>query len=398
MRQQFQLISRKRIFQFITLCIILSLNNCTNTSNDSPMEAKILSELIIGTYTKKEGHVDGKAAGISQMEVLENGQLQNPKLIADNIINPSYLSLSQDNQFLYAASETGPDVDSVAYIYAYGRKEDGNWEMLNRQSSFSFAPCYISVHPNGKVVAAANYVGGIVALYPLNEDGSLQEASTVIQLEGSGPHPRQDSSHPHSVVFSPDGKYCYIPDLGANKVWIYRYEESNHSLQPTTPGFVALPANAGPRHIIMHPNAKWIYVINELSSSVAFFQLEEDGYNLDLIQDVTTLPSDIEIYNTTADIHLTSDGKNLYASNRGHNSIAHFSINPNNGQLNQGGHYSTQGNTPRNFAIAPNDQYLYVANQDSDSIVGFKIAEDGTLDQFQVVETPTPVCLKFSRQ
>lgn len=369
---------------------------CETKTSDSEKSSESVEPLtmIVGTYTKKEGHVDGKAAGIYQFEVADNGYLNNQKLIANDIVNPSYLTLSPDKMLLFAVSEIGPDVDSVGYIHLYRKDENGNWTFVNKQSTHAFAPCYVSVHPSGKMVAVANYVGGTVALYPITEDLTLAPASSVIRLEGGSDHPRQDGSHPHSTVFSPDGKYMFVPDLGSNKIWSFEVDPATVSLNATDPEAVDLAPAAGPRHLIFHPNGQFVYVSDELDNTVTAFRLK-NGFELETLASYSTLPKNVDMESYVADIHMTSDGQHLYVSNRGHNTLAHFVVNPADGSLTVKAFHDVQGDFPRNFVIHPNDQWLYVANQNSDNITIFSISEEGDLNFSSELEVPTPVCLQF---
>lgn len=373
---------------------ILFFSACQNNPAPKAPDMESSYELLVGTYSKKEGHVDGKAEGIHQFAVNANGSLSGGGAVASNIINPSYLTLSKDGQFMYAASETGPDVDTVGYIYAYAKQASGEWKFLNRQSSHSFAPCYVAVHPSGRYVSVANYVGGTIAMYPIAEDGSLKLASAVMTLEGGSEHPRQDSSHPHATVFSPDGQYMFVPDLGANKVWVFKVDIESGTLEIRMTSKFPLQNEAGPRHLALHPNGSFAYLANELDNTVVVYDIS-DVSSINRLQTLSTLPEQVDIESYVADIHLTPNGEHLYVSNRGHNTLAHFVVDTATGMLTAKNYHDTKGDFPRNFVIHPDGSKLYVANQNTDTIVGYEIRESGDLSQFAVVESPTPVCLKF---
>ncbi|MEM9931467.1 MAG: beta-propeller fold lactonase family protein, partial [Bacteroidota bacterium] len=196
---------------FLLLGISFILNNCT-TESDTENDR---FDLWVGTYTRTEGHVDGKADGIYALRV--DGDSSAVETAAADIVNPSFVGLSPDGAVLYAVSEIGADVDSVGYVYAY-KKTAGQLELLNRQPTFSFAPCHVSVHPDGDWLYVANYVGGMIARYPLLGSGSIGSASDTLRFVGSGPHPRQEASHPHSVTPSPDGRWVMVADLGTDQV------------------------------------------------------------------------------------------------------------------------------------------------------------------------------------
>jgi len=380
----------------LLLLVFFSLNTC---KNETPMteSSAIDYELFVGTYTKKEGHVDGKAEGIGRFKVDQTGALSDFAVVGNQVINPSYLQLSPDGQWLFAASETGPDVDTTGYVYAYRRGEDGNWDYVNRQSSHSFAPCYISVHSSAPYVLVANYVGGTVCAYRYSEANGLEPAHSIIRLEGSTAHPRQESSHPHAAVLGPDEKFCYVPDLGANKIWIFAFDETDGTLKLKEDATVSVTAEAGPRHLIFHPNGKLAFLASELNNQVSAYRLGTDGYSLELIAEYSTLPSDFTGESYVADIHLTPDGQHLYVSNRGHNSLAHFKVGT-DGSLSTQGHYSVSGDFPRNFNIHPSGKLIYVANQNSSNIVSFTLdPASGKLSQLSNYESPTPVCLQFGK-
>jgi 6-phosphogluconolactonase len=366
------------------------LGGCRPAPDSSKRQDQAEMKLFVGTYTKKEGHVDGKGAGIYLLSVAA-GQARQLS-VSGGIINPSFLALAPGGRFLYAVSETGPDVDSTGYVYAY-QAEGDSLRFLNRQPSYSFAPCHISIHPSGRFALVANYVGGVFALYPLEANGRLGEASAVVRLAGSGPHPRQESSHPHSAGISPDGRFAYIPDLGTDKVMIYQIDTVAAGLQPA--GYAAVPPGSGPRHITFSADGRFAYVINELSSTISAFRREPASGQLDSLQLISTLPEGFEDDNYCADIHLSPDGRFLYGSNRGHNSLAIFAVDVQSGRLSALGHEPTRGDFPRNFALAPDGSAAYVANQNTGNIAVFQIKADGLLQYQSEISIPSPVCLKF---
>lgn len=389
------------IFNFVLLAVLFFFS-CDSRSVPDNTEQVIEQEVssskrmqaFVGTYTRKEGHVDGKAKGIYQISAdTSNGQLYRLNTVPD-IINPSYVIYSPDGKYLYAASEIGGGSDSTGYVYAY-RLQGEEVELINRQISHGLAPCHLAVHPSGKFLFVANYMGG-VAMYPIQEDGKLSPASDVKYLQGSGPHPRQNVSHPHSVTIDREGRFAYIADLGTDKIMIFLIDLENGTLQPAATPYAEVAPGAGPRHLTFHPNGQLVYAINELNSTITTFNYDRADGHLEALETVSTLPMAFNGDNTCADIHIEPGGRFLYGSNRGHNSIAIFSIDTKSGLLKSAGHQSTGGEIPRNFAIAPNGQFLYVANQNSDNIVYFKINEEnGSLDQFGELSIPTPVCIQF---
>lgn len=356
---------------------ILFLTGCTPelTSKDA---------LLIGTYTRKEGHVDGKAAGIYTLRMDAPVAMDS----TTGIVNPSYICLSPDGATLFAVSEIGPDVDSTGYVYSY-QHQSGRLKFISRQPSHSFAPCYASVHPSGKWLYVANYVGGMVARYAVGTDGSLAAPDTL-RLSGKGDHPRQEASHPHSTVVSPDGQWVMVADLGTDKVHTYHADAATW----TEVSQLALPAASGPRHLVFHPTRPYAFLLNELSNTVAVLHYNAANGSLNILAYHPMLPDGFTDFSLGADIHVTPDGQYLYASNRGHNSLVGYRINAANGGLERIGFFPTLGDFPRNFTIHPSGAYLTVANQNSDNIVRFQIdPATGQLTEQGQWTVKTPVCL-----
>jgi 6-phosphogluconolactonase len=378
-------------------CLALLLFSCNSPQAETMSSDSSNATVWAGTYTKKEGHVDGKAAGIYRLELDRKTGAVQLAYTQDDIINPSFVTLSPDRNFLYAVSETGPDVDTnTAYVHAYAIGKDGQLDFINRQPSYSFAPCYASVHPGGKWLVITNYVAGRVVSYPLAADGAMGEAAHSIRLEGSGPTNRQEDSHPHSAVFSPDGKWLYVADLGTDKIMTFQFDELKGQLVAAASPFTELTPGAGPRHLVFHPSEPLFFCVNELNSTVTSFQHDAETGSLTMLHSHTTLPEGHEGFNLCADIHISPDGQYLYASNRGHNSIAGFRITTSTGALRPLGHTPTGGDFPRNFALSPDGQFLLVANQNTDNILTFAVdSTTGGLSQLAESKVPTPVCLIF---
>ena len=343
----------------------------------------------VGTYTKKEGHVDGKAEGIYAItQDPKTGALSLEGTVAE-VTNPSYVKTSPDGKYLYAVSELGPGDAESGFVHAFRILPNQQLEEINSVSSVGFAPCHIAVAASGDYVFVSNYVGGIVVLYQKEKNGALREKQ-VLRFE----NPEQ--SHPHSVTLSEDNKLAYIADLGNDKIWIYNFNPEKGVLKPHPQVSVALPQGAGPRHLAFSADGNFIFSMNELNSSVSSFKVWEDG-SLQLLHTVSSLPQDFEGKNSGADIHVHPSGKFLYVSNRGHNSIAAFGIDNASGKLKLLGHTSTGGKTPRNFSIGPEGEFLYAANQDTDSIAIFKIdPSTGKLKPHQEpLKIMTPVSVEF---
>lgn len=380
----------------------MSCQNSTDNSSASlppPADPSIstVHHLFVGTYTKKEGHVDGKAQGIYRYDA--NTQIGGlfGRATIEGAVNPSFIEFSPNGNRLYAVNEITANDDTTGYVMAYAiHPKTKEARPISKQITRGFAPCHISVDRAGKWLFLANYVGGTIVVYALTADGFIGGIADTKTHEGSGPHAEQEASHPHAVVLSPDNRFLYVPDKGTDKVMIYQFNQLTGKLTPAEQPFVQVQPGAGPRHFTFHPQLPFAYVINELDATVNAFEYDAQNGNLKEVQSIGTLPDNYNGFNACADIHISPDGRFLYGSNRGHDSIVIYQINQKNGQLTLVGHEPTQGEFPRNFALSPNGDFLFVANQNSDNIVIFKInKKEGTLELTQEVGCPTPVCLKF---
>ncbi|MGE0127309.1 MAG: lactonase family protein [Blastocatellales bacterium] len=347
--------------------------------------------MYVGTYTR------GKSEGIYVYRMnLADGQLKHAATVK-GISNPSFLAIDPKRRFLYAANESGEFAGKRGggvTAFAIDQKT-GDLRKLNEQNSPG-VPCYVSVHPSGKFVFAANYGGGNVVIYPVRADGSLSEASDVAQHTGTGGDPkRQDRPHAHCILPDQSGRYVFAPDLGIDKVMIYRVDTKNGKFIPN--GFGATKPAAGPRHFAFHPSGKFGYVINELDSTVTVFEYDKAKGALKEVQAISALPAGFSGTSYCADIHVHPSGRFVYGSNRGHDSIVAFAIDQNTGKLNLIGHEPTGGKWPRNFGVDPTGAFLLVANQNTDNVVTFRIdQQSGKLTATgQNTEIPVPVCLKF---
>ncbi len=348
-----------------------------------------LQKFYVGTYTK-EG-----AEGIYYCSLNTNtGEIRLERTFKA-VDNPSFLVLSPDKKYLYSVSEiaTMPG-GKVGGVSAYRVDEKGNLHFLNKQSSQGDNPCHVDVSSDGKYVVVSNYSSGTVSLYPVNEDGSLGESSTVIQNEGSGPDKsRQGEPHAHSAKFSPFSNVVFNADLGTDQLNIFELEDGQ--LKQSGQKFAKLASGAGPRHFEFHPNGEVIYVINELNSTVSVLRKKSGEWKVG--QEISSLPAGFKGESYCADIHISNDGKYLYGSNRGHNSIAVFEVDGNDQSLKMVETVSVEGNWPRNFGISPDGNWLLAANQRSGNITAFKInRQDGSI-QFsgQEIQLPSPVCIEF---
>ncbi|MFD1095994.1 lactonase family protein [Salegentibacter chungangensis] len=379
----------KLSISIIGALVLSSIVSCGQKTKRSESGKEIGTKAVyIGTYTKKEGHVDGKAEGIYLMQQnSETGALKILRTVAE-VVNPSFVKVSPDNKNLYAVSELGPGDAESGFIYSFSIAEDNSLKELSKLPTGAFAPCHIGIDKTGKYIFVSNYVGGVVMMYERKDDGSLKTLQKI-SLEG-------DNSHAHSVSVSSNNKQAYVADLGSDKIWIFDLDEKKNKLVPHKQKFVELEEGAGPRHFSFGKNNEYAYSINELNNSVTVYKIRENG-GLEIIQNISSLPADFSGESAAADIHLHPSGKYLYVSNRGHNSIASFSVEKNSGKLRALEYNSTKGKAPRNFAISPDGNYLYAANQDSGNITTYKIDNsNGTLRVLdEPVKVKTPVCIEF---
>jgi 6-phosphogluconolactonase len=365
----------------------------TRAPSDAAGEAKAYW-VYVGTYT------GAKSKGIYRLKFdPKSGSLGPPELAAETP-SPSFLAVHPGRRFLYAVNEVpqfeGQKTGSVS-AFALDATT-GALQPLNQKPSGGDGPCHLVVDDAGKNVLVANYGAGTVAVLPLEQDGRLRDPSTVIRHEGSGPNrQRQEGPHAHGIYLDRANRYAFVPDLGLDKVMIYRFDGSAGTLTPNEPPSVSVDPGAGPRHFAFHPSGRFAYVINELTRTVTAFTYDAGRGSLREVQTVSTLPSDAPQEGSTAEIQTHRSGKFVYGSNRGHDSIASFSVDSKTGRLTPTGHEKTQGKTPRNFAIDPTGRYLLAANQGSDTVVVFSIdPSSGKLSPTgTTVPVPTPVCVEF---
>ncbi|MXY20197.1 MAG: lactonase family protein [Dehalococcoidia bacterium] len=350
--------------------------------------------VFIGTYT----HTDSQGVYTCRFD-RDSGALEQVS-VATGAGNPSFVALHPSKRYLYAASEVMEfDGKEQGAVYAYSIDAGpGELNYLNSQGAGGPGPCHVKVDATGRFVLAANYHGGSVCMLPIEDDGSLAPASDFIQHEGSSVNPRrQDQAHTHSINPDAQNRFAYVPDLGQDRVVIYRLDTDDGRLIPNEPACVEVNPGFGPRHFDFHPGGKWAYLINELGSMITVFEYDRESGSLSEFQVIGTLPTGFSGSNTTADIHVHPSGRFVYGSNRGHDSIAIFAVDEDSGRLTALGHRSTRGRTPRNFGIDPSGRFLIAANQDSDSIVSFHIDQDtGQLTPTgHELNIPMPVCIRF---
>ena len=311
--------------------------------------------------------------------------------------NASYLTVSPNGNYVYAVNENGNEQNTGGTVSAFAfDKKSGTLSFINKESSQGNDPCYIDIDKNGTWLAVANYSGGSASLLPIHADGSVGASTSQVQYFGKGVNAaRQEKPHVHCAQFSNDGNHVALTDLGTDQLYIYPFDKSNHDFDGHHVIITKVAPGAGPRHVVFHPTQKYVYLIEELTGSISVFHWVEN--KLVLLQNIIMIPPSMLEGNTGADIHVSEDGKFLYASVRGKiNEIRCFAILK-NGTLKAIGTQGTKGINPRNFTIAPSGNYLLVGNQSSDNIVVFKRNKKTGLlkDINKTISLGKPVCLKW---
>jgi 6-phosphogluconolactonase len=367
------------ISKCVTLILFAALSTITH--------GKELS-VYIGTYTR------GESEGIYRATLdTKTGKLSEAVLAAE-CNNPSFLDINQKGDRIYAVGEGGP-----VELRSFSIEASGDLKSLNELSSGGSGPCHISISPNGKFAAVANYGGGSVSSYSIDSNGQLVGPASTIQHEGSSVHPkRQTKPHAHSINFSIDSRFAYAADLGTDKIYVYAVDEETGEL--TVSSQADLPGGSGPRHFAVHPSGKWAFLINEMTRDVTSFRVDTHSGELSLIAKASTLPPDADSEGSTAEIVIHPSGGFVYGSNRGHDSIVVFSLDKNTGKLTRVENEPIQGEIPRNFAVTPDGKWLLAAGQRSHSIAVFSIDPGtGELDYTgNRITVDSPVCIRFLKR
>jgi len=371
-------------YSFVTLTFLILLG-CSVSKKKSPNGGKDYS-FFVGTYT------NGKSQGIYKYLLQKNGKLKLIGLAAKSK-NPSYISKSTDGKFLLAVNELNNHNGAGGTIESFLILGD-SLKFLSKKPSGGSDPCFITVNKSGYVLTA-NYSSGSVGLHRLNKNGILTNLLDVKQHYGVGVTDRQKGPHAHMAIFKSNTNNFISVDLGSNELWFSKIDTIHQKLDSIPPFKLAMNLGSGPRHLAFHPNKKWIYVVNELNNTVTL--IKKVGLNTYKKEvSVVTIPKGYAKPNTAAEIKISSDGKFVYVSNRGYNSIAIFKVNPLNGYLNLIKQQPTYGKGPRYFLISPNKKYLLVANQYTNNIVSFKRDNNtGLLKFVNQIKAPSPVCILF---
>ena len=387
----------------LALIVGMLVTACAAFAGD---HAKAGYTVYVGTYTEKD------SKGIYAFRFDPKTEHYTALGLEAETQNPSFVALHPNGKFLYAVNETGDFRAQGADQGSEGKKTGavsafaldsatGKLTLLNQVASGGADPCYLAFDKTGKYLMVANYTGGTVAVFPVMENGRLGEASAIVQHVGKGPNAeRQEGPHAHSINISPDNRFAVAADLGLDELISYRFDAAKGLISAADSHFVKVAPGAGPRHFTFHPNGKFGYVVSEVASTVTAFSYEAIGGNLKELQTVSILPKGFSGRNDAAEVRVHPSGKFLYASNRGHDSIAVFRIDEKKGMLAFVEDAPVLGKEPRNFAIDPPGRLMYVADQNSGKIVVFKInAKSGKLTATgQTLEVDAPVCVRFLEQ
>jgi 6-phosphogluconolactonase len=362
--------------------------------------------VYVGTYSEPilfgTGQVvQGKGKGIYLFRFdAEKGALE-PLAVKEGVRNSSYLAFDPARKFLYCVNEFKKYEGMASGAVSAFRinPETGVLTYLNTKASHGTDPCHLIVDKTSKNVLVANFASGSVCVLPIDEEGALKEASCVIQHKGSSVDPkRQAGPHAHAVELSADNRYAFVPELGGDMVMIYVLDAAKGKLTPNAnQPFVKTAPGAGPRQLVMHPDGKLAFLINELNSTMTSYRYDAAKGTLTEIQTLSTLPADFKGQSTCAEVQIHPSGRFLYGSNRGHDSIVIYAVDAESGKLTLVGHESTRGEIPRNFVVNSSGEFLAAANQDSDNVVMFRIDQaTGKLSPTgNVVEAGTPICVRF---
>jgi 6-phosphogluconolactonase len=348
--------------------------------------------VFVGTYT------DGKSKGIYRMVFdSASGKLSEPELAAE-VSNPSFLAVHPTRKYLYSVNEgPGPGKGGGVTSFSLDPKT-GELTKINQESTVGDGPCHLVVDATGKNVLVANYGGGSVAVLPIGPDGKLGPASDFIQHTGKVFDPRrQGTPHAHSVNLDKANRFAVVADLGLDRLFVYKLDSTHGKLTPNDPPWTKVKNRSGPRHFAFHPDGKHAYVINEIDCTVTALEYDAENGTLTPIQTIPTMPVNVQGRHSTAEVVVHPSGKFLYGSNRGHDSLAVYTIEPGTGRLTNVEYEPTRGKTPRNFAVDPTGSYVLAENMGSGTIVVFKVdPETGALEPTgQVAQVPSACCVKF---
>ena len=347
----------------------------------------------VGSRTTQERAARGEGISIFKLDA-RSGTLALVDIVR-GLVNPSYLALSADGEFLYTVH--GDRSEASAFKVD---KHTGRITLLNTQDTLGNNPVHLAIDPSGRFLVVSNHLGGSLAVLPIGTDGLLGSVTQLVKLEGEiGPHRvEQKQAKPHFNLFDPAGRFVWVPDKGLNRIFAFRFE--NGRLVPAAVPYVDTRETAGPRHLVFHPGAGFAYVVNELDSTVTAYRVDLETGGLKPFQVLSTLPDSFTGNSRAAALQMDTHGRFLYASNRGFDSIAVFSIDPDSGAMAFLGAQPTYGKTPRFITPAPDGRFMFALNEDSDSIVSFSMDPDTGLlgAPAATAASGSPVCMVFSRE
>jgi len=381
---------------WLLLLIVILAPECAMTSGGNFMKRKDVNTYIlyVGTYSVRG------SKGIYGYRFDPGSGLLTSLGAEAEVINSSFLAFSPNYQFLYAVSETSNfEGKQSGSLRAYRvDSTTGKLTLLNEVPSLGAGPCYLSVDSTGRYVLTTNFHGGSIAVFPVLQDGRLGRASTFLQYSGSSQDPdRQRTPHPHAIHVAPDNRSVLVADLGLDKLLFYGFDARDGLLTAAELPFVELSPGSGPRHFVFHPDARRIYVLNEIKSTVSAFLYDKSTRTPHGTQTISTLRNGFSGHNDASELQVDQSGRYLYVSNRGADDLGVYNIDTSSGLLSPVQHISSGGRTPRYFALDPTGKYVIAANEDSDNLVIFRRNEStGKLASTgQALEVPSPVCLVF---
>ncbi len=346
------------------------------------------------TFVYFGSHGSGPGVGFSLARFdTETGALTKPEFLLE-AREPAFFILNPDGSRLYTCNSGTPGGLSAYAVEAH----TGRLRLLNRVLAGGGDTSFISLDRTGHYVLVANYDGGSVAVFSLKPDGAIGDWTAFDQHAGHSVNPlRQTHAYAHSIVLDPTNRFALVPDLGVDRLFVYRFEEKSGALIPNDPPFAAIAPGSGPRHVRFHPNGRWVYLINEMASTIDAFEWDSGKGTLIPFQTATTLPADFRGVSACAELEIHPNGRFLYGSNRGHDSLAVFAIDPGTGRLTPVEHVSSGGRTPRNFAFDLTGRWIVLTNQDSSNAVVFRVdAASGRLTRVgDPVPVPSPFCERF---
>jgi 6-phosphogluconolactonase (cycloisomerase 2 family) len=355
--------------------------------------ASVRYRAYIGSRTSRERNARGDGLNVYAVDGSTN--VWKHIQLVSGLVNPSFLAFNREQTRLYVAH------GDTSEVSAFGvDPSSGMLARINAAQTGGKNPAHLVVDPTGRFLIAANHYSGTVAVFPLREDGSIAPYSDLVTMQGTpGPHAKEQVfARPHQIRFDPSGRFAVVPDKGLDRVFVFRLDTSAGKLLPSESPSVAARETSGPRHVDFHPKLPFAYVVNELDSTVTTYPFDNQRGALTPIQILPSLPSSFTGNSRAAEIEVAPSGTFVYASNRGHDSIAAFAIDASTGLLTPAGWFSAQGKTPRFFTLDPSGSSLYVANEDSDTIVRFGLepTKGSLIPTSQATKTGSPVCILFA--